>query len=83
MWLPAVGAAALVVAGRSSDVDIHPLSEADPSACVARHDRRVEAAVGAGTYWLAVDTFVSGGGAQAGALRLVVLADWRFTRTAS
>ena len=42
-----------------TDVDLHVLSALDEGACVARDHREIEVALGAGTHFVVVDTFVS------------------------
>lgn len=41
------------------DVDIHVLTAADGSACVARDDSEVSVEVGPGDVWLSIDTYVA------------------------
>lgn len=57
------------------DVDIHLLGpDANPATCLARHDRMIQTTLPAGTYHLALDTFVpSDGVPRAGPYLLVVL----------
>ena len=62
-----------VFASDGADVDVHWLSASDAGACVARDDRHVEVDVAAGTYFVSVDTFVSGGKALAGDYRLTIV----------
>lgn len=65
---------ALVFDRGTVDVDVHVMSAADPSTCLARND--VEAAIDAspGTYWVSVDSYVDGAGAtRSGEYLLVVL----------
>ncbi len=52
------------------DVDVHILSSLDSQACVSRGNLHAKADVTAGTWFVVVDTFVSGGVPQAGAYRL-------------
>jgi hypothetical protein len=61
------------------DVDVHILSALDASQCLSRGNFHAKADVTAGTYWVVVDTFVSGGVPQAGAFRV----DIGFTRPSS
>jgi GDSL-like Lipase/Acylhydrolase family len=56
------------------DVDLHWLSAPDGNSCISRADKTIDLAAQPGTYWLSVDSFVSGGVAKAGAYRLTVLA---------
>ncbi len=42
-----------------TDIDLHVLSSLDESACVERAHREIEVALGAGTHWVVLDTFVS------------------------
>ena len=63
---------AAVYDGEGVDVDVHLLSAPSGTACVARGDKHVGADLAAGTHWLAVDTYVSGGKAQSGAYTLEV-----------
>lgn len=62
-----------VLDGDGVDVDIHALSGPDAAACLARDDKRVVVTAGPGDLYLAVDTYVSKGVAQAGAYRLTVV----------
>ena len=57
----------------STDVDLHFLTSADAGACVARDDRALVVDAPAGTSFLAVDTFVSGGKPAAGRYRLTIV----------
>lgn len=61
------------------DVDVHILSALDASQCLARGNFHAKADVTAGTYFVVVDTFVSGGVPQAGPFRV----DIGFTRPSS
>ena len=66
---------ARVFDGGGVDVDLHLLgAEADGESCIARADKLLDADVGPGTYWIAVDSYVSGGAAQSGPYRLTVIA---------
>lgn len=67
---------AFVVSREGVDVDVHLLSApGDGQACLARNDKVVVRALAAGTYWLALDTYVSGGVALRGEYLLAVLVD--------
>jgi len=67
---------AFVVSREGVDVDVHLLSApGDGQACLARNDKVVVRALAAGTYWLALDTYVSGGVALRGEFLLAVLVD--------
>jgi hypothetical protein len=58
----------------SVDVDVHLLSAADPSACLGRNDVEVAIDAEPGTYWVAVDSYVDGGGVvRSGEYLLVIL----------
>lgn len=59
--------------GEGVDVDIHALSAPSADACLARHDSRVVLTAGPGDLYLSVDSFVTGGAAQAGPFRLTVV----------
>ena len=48
--------------GVGVDVDVHILSAADPNACLARGHTLATTDVQPGTYWVAVDSWVSSGG---------------------
>jgi hypothetical protein len=65
----------LVLDGDGVDVDIHLLDGSlDAASCIARAHRIIERTLEPGTYYVAVDTWVSGGGdAQAGNFSLVAL----------
>jgi len=52
------------------DIDLHLLSG---DTCVARHDRIIEATLEAGVWTIALDTFVSGSGEQAGEFLFVAV----------
>ncbi len=55
------------------DIDIHLLDEsASEAGCIARDDLAIEEALDPGVYYLALDTFVSGDGANAGEYFVVV-----------
>ncbi|MEW6430051.1 MAG: SGNH/GDSL hydrolase family protein [Myxococcota bacterium] len=67
---------AFVVSLSGVDVDVHLLSApGDGQACLARNDKVVVRALAAGTSWLALDTYVSGGVELAGEYLLAVLVD--------
>lgn len=67
---------AFVVAVGGADIDLHLLSSPDSGqACLARHDKVLVKALAPGRYWLALDTFVASGVAQAGEYVLVVMAE--------
>lgn len=67
---------AFVVSREGVDVDVHLLSApGDGQACLARNDKVVVRALDAGTYWLALDTYVSGGVELRGEYLLAVLVD--------
>ncbi|MCA9599495.1 MAG: SGNH/GDSL hydrolase family protein, partial [Myxococcales bacterium] len=56
------------------DVDLHLTgAPASGGGCIARHDRQISRTLAAGTYSFVVDSFVSGGVAQAGAYLFVVV----------
>lgn len=56
------------------DVDVHILpAEGDGDSCIARANRRIEGELGAGSWDIVVDTWVSGGDPLAGEYLLVVL----------
>jgi hypothetical protein len=55
------------------DVDLHWLDAPDASRCSARDDKTLEVTAGPGTFWLAADSFVSGGQTKAGAYRLTLV----------
>lgn len=63
---------ATVTDGAGVDVDVHLLSALDESACLARDDASITAAVEAGTYYVVVDSFVAGQVSQEGAFALDV-----------
>ncbi len=52
------------------DVDVHLLTELDPSACIARGNYHARADVVAGEYWVVVDTHGIGGVPLAGPFRV-------------
>ncbi len=55
------------------DIDVHLLDEsASEAGCLARDDLEIEAALDPGVYYIALDTFVSGGGANSGEYFVVV-----------
>lgn len=58
----------------SVDIDIHVLDSPDEAGCVARAHESLEVDLAAGTYWLALDTFVSGS-ERAGEYVLAVMAE--------
>lgn len=62
-----------VFSSDGADVDVHVLSSADPSACVARDDRHVELDLVAGTHFVSVDTFVASGKPLAGPYRVTIV----------
>lgn len=69
--VPAPGfLSAAVYAAPGVDVDVHLLSALDAAACVARGDLHARADVAAGTWYVAVDTYVSAGVPRAGAYRV-------------
>jgi hypothetical protein len=56
------------------DVDVHLLSAAEAAACLGRNDVEVAIDASPGTYWVAVDSYVDGGGAtRSGEYLLVIL----------
>ena len=55
------------------DVNLHWLDGPSPDRCVARADKTLDVTAGAGTHWLVVDTFVSGGQPLAGPFRLALV----------
>jgi hypothetical protein len=56
----------------SVDVDLHLLDAPTEAGCVARAHQELRASLGAGTHWLAIDTFVSAGTERAGEYLLTV-----------
>jgi hypothetical protein len=67
---------AFVVALGGADIDVHLLSSsASGQACVARNDKVIVKALGAGTHWLALDTYVASGNTLAGEYVVVVTAE--------
>ena len=67
---------AFVVSREGVDVDVHLLSvPGDGQACLARNDKVVVRSLAAGTWWLALDTWVSGGVELRGEYLLAVLVD--------
>jgi len=67
---------AFVVSLAGVDVDVHLLSApGDGQACLSRNDRVVVRALAAGTYWLSLDTYVTGGVEQAGEYLVAVMVD--------
>lgn len=69
--VPASGfLSAAVYEAAGVDVDVHLLSALDSQACVARGNLHAKADVTAGTWFVVVDTFVSGGVPKAGAYRV-------------
>ena len=58
---------AAVAVGAGVDVDVHLLQQPTAAACLDRGDKHARVDVQPGTYWVAVDTFVSGGKPLAGA----------------
>ena len=65
---------AVVVDGDGVDVDLHLMVDpGDPTTCLQRNDREIEADLGEGVWYLVVDTYVvDGGPPQAGEFALVV-----------
>jgi len=65
----------LVLDGDGVDVDIHLLAGgANASDCIARHNRIIERTLEAGTYYIAVDSYVNANGdVQSGDYSLVVV----------
>jgi hypothetical protein len=61
---------AAVIEAAGVDVDVHILSALDPAACVSRGNYHAKADVTAGTWYVVVDTYVSGGVPQAGAFHV-------------
>lgn len=61
---------AAVTEASGVDVDVHILSALDAQACVARGNFHAKADVTAGTWFVVVDTFASGGVPQAGTFSL-------------
>ncbi|MCB9599089.1 MAG: SGNH/GDSL hydrolase family protein [Sandaracinus sp.] len=59
----------------SVDVDLHLLDAPTEAGCVARAHQELRASLGAGTHWLAIDTFVSAGTERAGEYLLTVAAE--------
>lgn len=57
------------------DVDVHLLDEPTEAGCVARAHQELRASLGAGTHWIAVDTFVGAGTERAGEFLLTVVAE--------
>jgi len=69
--VPASGfLSAAVYEAAGVDVDVHILSSLDSQACVSRGNLHAKADVTPGTWFVVVDTFVSGGVPQAGAYRV-------------
>ena len=67
---------ALVLSRGDADIDVHALrGEADGARCVARNDRMFTVAVTPGTWYIALDTFVSQGVSRAGRYVLVLMRD--------
>jgi hypothetical protein len=65
---------ATVVSLGTSDIDVHLLRDAVTAAsCVARNDKTVTFALTPGTWFLALDTFVSAGVERSGEYALVVM----------
>lgn len=58
--------------GAGVDVDVHVLAMADAQTCLGRAHQSLSVLLMPGTYWLVVDTFVSGGVEQAGPYELDV-----------
>jgi hypothetical protein len=55
------------------DVDLQWLSAPSPTSCLARNDKLLDLTAGPGTFYLAVDTFVSGGVKKSGPYRLTII----------
>lgn len=69
--VPAAGfLSAAVTEAQGVDVDVHILSSLDTQHCIARGNFHARADVTPGTFYVVVDTFVSGGVPQQGAYRL-------------
>lgn len=69
--VPAAGFLSAAVHETSGvDVDVHILSALDDQACISRGNFHAKADVTPGTYYVVVDTFVSGGVPQEGGYRL-------------
>ncbi len=66
---------AFVVSLGNADVDVHLLTAPTGAACVARNDKLLTQSLAPGTYWLSLDTYVTGGAPQAGEYLLAVMAD--------
>lgn len=65
---------AAVFDGVGVDVDVHLLgADGDASSCIARNDKAVQLTLGAGTYTLVLDTYVSGGEELSGEYLLAVV----------
>lgn len=65
---------ATVVSLGAADLDVHLLQgSVSGAACVARNDKTVTSAVLPGTYFIAVDTYVSAGAERSGEYALVVM----------
>jgi len=69
--------AGIAIEPEGTDVDVHLLSSASPPVVVQRDNRAVKATLDPGLYYLALDTYASGGVARTGPYRLTVsLRDW-------
>jgi hypothetical protein len=66
----------VVIDDDAIDVDLHLLrGEATTAACVERNDREIRRALEAGTWFIAVDSYVAAGAEQAGAYFLAAVAE--------
>jgi len=66
----------VVIDDDAVDVDLHLLhGEATTAACVERNDREIRRTLEAGTWFIAVDSYVAGGAEQAGAYFLAAVAE--------
>jgi len=60
----------------SVDIDLHLLdASAEPAGCLDRAHQKLEASLEAGTYYFALDSFVSGGSVRSGAYLFVLVAE--------
>lgn len=65
-----------VADGDGVDVDLHLLVDPrDPGTCLQRHDRRIVADLGVGTWYFVLDTFVAAGAPQPGEYLLAIVAE--------
>ncbi len=64
---------ARVYVDNNVDVDLHWLTQPDATHCTARNDKTLEVVAQPGTYYISVDSFVSGGVAKSGGYRLTVV----------